>query len=420
MKEENKKNKESLFSLKSVRRKLGWGFGVLIFLIVLFIILTYNINKTIQTDAQFIRDVNGPLNVMVEQVIGYDAILTGHAHAALLHSMKGELAGVAQHKKLYDEAGLKLDSLLKVEAKALINKSRRSLEDKQLVYGYLKQLDEINLKLVDLETKAFAAMEKGNSEEAYSLIVGETYHEYKETLLELYHKWGVAEAEVFEYYGQRILINNLRVGGINEIFGMILIIISIIIPILIFKTVVKPIDQLTEVVEEISSGNLNSKISNKLKKDKSEIGELARVFEKLHESSRFALKTLIESKMAKKYETLYTSSKDAIMVLEPPKWNFTSGNPAALKIFNVKNEREFISLRPGDLSPEKQSDGQLSSTKSRKMIDKAMKEGSNFFKWTHKRYKGENFPATVLLSKVSEGGKTYLQATVRDLTKTKE
>lgn len=44
-----------------------------------------------------------------------------------------------------------------------------------------------------------------------------------------------------------------------------------------------------------------------------------------------------------------------------------------------------------------------------------MKEGSNFFEWTHKRHKGEDFPATVLLTRVEIGGKRFLQATVRDM-----
>ena len=38
------------------------------------------------------------------------------------------------------------------------------------------------------------------------------------------------------------------------------------------------------------------------------------------------------------------------------------------KMFNVKDETQLISLGPGDLSPEKQLDGQLSSVKAKKMI----------------------------------------------------
>lgn len=122
----------------------------------------------------------------------------------------------------------------------------------------------------------------------------------------------------------------------------------------------------------------------------------------------------------KRYGILYKTSADAIMTLEPPEWKFTSGNPATIKMFNAKDEKEFTSLGPWELSPEKQPDGQLSSDKSKTMIERAMREGSNFFEWTHKRYKGEDFPATVLLTKVKIGDRELLQATVRDISKEKE
>lgn len=127
-----------------------------------------------------------------------------------------------------------------------------------------------------------------------------------------------------------------------------------------------------------------------------------------------------ELKEAKdKYALLYQSSQDAIMTLEPPSWRFTSGNPATVKMFNCKDEKEFISLGPWQLSPKYQPDGQLSSLKAKEMIGKAMKEGKNFFEWTHKRLNGDDFPATVLLSRI-RNGKTFLQATVRDISSEKE
>ena len=132
---------------------------------------------------------------------------------------------------------------------------------------------------------------------------------------------------------------------------------------------------------------------------------------------------LLEGKVQEsenKYKTIYETSADAIMTLAPPKWTFTSGNKATVKMFNAGTEKKFVSLGPWEVSPKKQPDGQLSSDKAKKMIMKAMKTGSNFFEWTHKRYKGEDFYATVLLTRMKIEGKTLLQATVRDITKHKE
>lgn len=117
-----------------------------------------------------------------------------------------------------------------------------------------------------------------------------------------------------------------------------------------------------------------------------------------------------------RYKKLFQTTRDAIMTLEPPKWNFTSGNPAAVEMFGAKNEDDFQSRAPWEFSTKVQPDGQNSIKKARKMIDKAMKEGSNFFEWEHKRLNGETFPATVLLSRIEISGKRFLQATVRDIT----
>ena len=120
-----------------------------------------------------------------------------------------------------------------------------------------------------------------------------------------------------------------------------------------------------------------------------------------------------------KYRTLYNFSTDAIMILTPDK-GFFSGNPAAVKLFGCRNEDEFISLTPADLSPEYQPDGVLSVKKAQKMISLAMEQRSHFFEWKHKRVDGEEFYATVLLTRIKLYGEKVLQATVRDITERKK
>jgi PAS domain S-box-containing protein len=117
-----------------------------------------------------------------------------------------------------------------------------------------------------------------------------------------------------------------------------------------------------------------------------------------------------------KYRVIYESSRDAIMMLAPPEWEFTAGNPAAIALFEARDERELLAATPWTLSPEYQSDGELSSVKARQMIDAAMERGSHSFEWTHKKLSGEEFFATVSLSRMIYGGQPLLQATVRDIT----
>ncbi|MDH5640112.1 MAG: PAS domain S-box protein [Nitrospira sp.] len=121
-----------------------------------------------------------------------------------------------------------------------------------------------------------------------------------------------------------------------------------------------------------------------------------------------------------RFRTLFQTSYDATMTLAPPMWQFTSGNPATVRMFNTQDEAEFIRLGPWDVSPEQQPDGRLSSEKAREMIDIAMREGSHCFEWTHLRRSGEVFPATVLLTRMEVDGQPQLQATVRDISDQKQ
>lgn len=119
-----------------------------------------------------------------------------------------------------------------------------------------------------------------------------------------------------------------------------------------------------------------------------------------------------------RYRTLYDTSRDAIVVLDPER-GFQAGNPAAIRLFGCLDEREFTALTPADVSPGHQPDGVLSSLKAAQMIEIAMREGSHYFEWRHRRRDGAEFPATVLLARMELEGRLLLQATVRDITEEK-
>ncbi|MCJ7717416.1 MAG: GAF domain-containing protein [Anaerolineales bacterium] len=116
------------------------------------------------------------------------------------------------------------------------------------------------------------------------------------------------------------------------------------------------------------------------------------------------------------YRNLFETSHNAIMTLSPPTWNFTSGNSAMVNMFGLAKEKQFLKYQPWELSPQYQPDGQLSDIKAQEMIRIAVETGSNFFHWTHKRVNGEEFPATVQLTRVDLEDNFFIQATVRDIS----
>jgi PAS domain S-box-containing protein len=120
-----------------------------------------------------------------------------------------------------------------------------------------------------------------------------------------------------------------------------------------------------------------------------------------------------------RYRLLFESSRDALMTLAPPTWKFTQANQAALQLFGVASEADFTALGPWDVSPKRQPDGQPSVEKAQEMIATAMREGSYFFEWVHRRLHGEPFAADVLLTRIEVNGQVSMQATVRDITERK-
>jgi signal transduction histidine kinase len=258
MEEENNNHKRS-FLFGSIGKKLVWAFGVLIVIMVLIVSITYVLNRNLESSQNALRDVEAPLELMVWEVIGYDAILTGSAHEALLHVEKGDFGKLEEHKAKYDEAGVKLDDLLKVRAKALVEKSKRTNEEREKTIFILSELDRVNLLLVDLETRAFDAMEKGDSESARGLIVTNQYEGYKDELKNLYTQFGNIQAGISERYGQEILKSSRDIQRYNIILGILFLLVAVSVLLIINKKIAVPVKELYTSTLELERGNYNTR-----------------------------------------------------------------------------------------------------------------------------------------------------------------
>ena len=117
-----------------------------------------------------------------------------------------------------------------------------------------------------------------------------------------------------------------------------------------------------------------------------------------------------------RYRLLFEQSRDAMIIVTPPKWRFVAGNPAMLDMFRLNDLESLKRLSPVDLSPTYQPDGSASAEKANALLETALKTGSCFAEWTHRRLDGTEIPCTVLLTRTELSGQVVVQGTVRDIS----
>ncbi|HCX22826.1 MAG: hypothetical protein CMB80_23595 [Flammeovirgaceae bacterium] len=120
----------------------------------------------------------------------------------------------------------------------------------------------------------------------------------------------------------------------------------------------------------------------------------------------------------KKYEILFQSSNDAILLIQG--LEIVDCNEKTLDLFKSTRE-ELIGRKISDLSPEKQPDGQVSTEKAEKIVE-SIYNGleSKAFDWVHVKSNEEVFYASVSIKLVKLHNNRYIQSVVRDITREKE
>jgi PAS domain S-box-containing protein len=129
---------------------------------------------------------------------------------------------------------------------------------------------------------------------------------------------------------------------------------------------------------------------------------------------RKAEKAIMDSE--EKFRSLFENSQDAILLIGREK-GVLDCNRAALSIFKAADKEKLMGRHLGvDFSPEKQPDGAESRVARNITIEKAFREGPQFFEWVYKRLDGSLFTAEVLLSVCRYEDQEILQAILRDIS----
>ncbi|MGA2544969.1 MAG: PAS domain S-box protein [Rectinemataceae bacterium] len=125
--------------------------------------------------------------------------------------------------------------------------------------------------------------------------------------------------------------------------------------------------------------------------------------------------SLIESE--KKFHLLFDRSADGNLILENGR--FVECNEAALQIAGFTVKEQLLGLRPSDIAPEYQPDGESSASKAERLIDFAQEKGFHQFEWVSNRFDGSELTLDIMLTEIPVMGKRLLHVNWRDISKRK-
>jgi len=87
-----------------------------------------------------------------------------------------------------------------------------------------------------------------------------------------------------------------------------------------------------------------------------------------------------------KLRLLYEKSVDPIFIFDGK--DYIDCNEAAVRIMGCASKEELLKYHPLEITPEFQPDGELSRVKGTRMMERAMREGSNRFEWVREGFLG--------------------------------
>ncbi|HKL22286.1 MAG TPA: PAS domain S-box protein, partial [Tichowtungia sp.] len=122
-------------------------------------------------------------------------------------------------------------------------------------------------------------------------------------------------------------------------------------------------------------------------------------------------------KSEEKYRTFFENSADAMLIIEDGQ--FVGCNAATVRMLGYDRKEDLLNIRPSELSPETQPDGQLSFEKAERLMALAKEQGSLHFEWTHLRKDRSEIPIEVSLTAIEGGQGMQLHTIWRDLTSRK-
>jgi len=211
------------------------------------------------------------------------------------------------------------------------------------------------------------------------------------------------------------------------------------------STITQPLGILTSAADTIATGNYNIEVAvysgdeiedlassfNQMARDLSTSYQNLRLKNVQLEEARNELEDLnkhleekVEERTAQlrdsesKFRALFEESADAILLSDGA--SFIDCNPAMLKMFGCRTKKEFLELKPEQISPQRQPDGALSFKKLEAVYQVSRGGASQQFEWVNQRLDGAEFHTEIVVTSFPLNGRQVLHQVFRDITERKK
>ena len=145
---------------------------------------------------------------------------------------------------------------------------------------------------------------------------------------------------------------------------------------------------------------------------KNKLQEIEELNKNLEEIVKLRTNELEEQKNI--FETLFNQTSDAIALIKDGE--FIDCNYAVLNLLEYENKELFLNLKPHEISPTYQPDGELSSKKEKWLIQECLDNNKIRFEWVHKKSNNEEFWVDVSLTKIILNDENIVHVVLRDIT----
>lgn len=116
----------------------------------------------------------------------------------------------------------------------------------------------------------------------------------------------------------------------------------------------------------------------------------------------------------KKYQTLFETNSDAVVILDEQ--GFTDCNPATLTLFGMDSVATFLNTPIPQLGASTQANGMSAEDYARQTLLQARNTGHAVMEWLGKRVDGSTFSAEIALHAMTLDDKPVIQAIMRDVS----